>query len=366
MALSSEVDLERLNIEDYLSSDSIQEPPKKLQLKDLLDIAPTLTEAAGAIVDDSFTRCFKSNPPEPWNWNVYLFPLWCMGVVFRYGILFPLRVAILAVGWVIFFAAFLPVHFLASGHSKWRRYIERALVEMICGFFVTSWTGVVKYHGPRPSMRPHQVFVANHTSMIDFIILEQMSAFAVIMQKHPGWVGFIQTHILESVGCIWFNRTEAKDREIVARKLRQHVQGADTNPLLIFPEGTCVNNQYTVMFKKGAFELGCAVCPVAIKYNKIFVDAFWNSKKQSFTKHLVRLMTSWAVVCDVWYLEPQYLRPDETSIEFAERIRDMIAARAGLKKVPWDGYLKYFRPSSKLTERKQQIFAESVLQQLKK
>lgn len=32
-------------------------------------------------------------------------------------------------------------------------------------------------------------------------------------------------------------------------RLRDHVQGAD-NPLLIFPEGTCVNNHYTVMFKK--------------------------------------------------------------------------------------------------------------------
>jgi len=32
--------------------------------------------------------------------------------------------------------------------------------------------------------------------------------------------------------------------------LREHVQGADNNPLLIFPEGTCVNNHYTVMFKK--------------------------------------------------------------------------------------------------------------------
>uniref|UniRef100_A0A6N2LKC2 Uncharacterized protein n=1 Tax=Salix viminalis TaxID=40686 RepID=A0A6N2LKC2_SALVM len=42
--------------------------------------------------EDSFTRCFKSNPPEPWNWNVYLFPLWCCGVVIRYGILFPVRV----------------------------------------------------------------------------------------------------------------------------------------------------------------------------------------------------------------------------------------------------------------------------------
>ena len=33
-------------------------------------------------------------------------------------------------------------------------------------------------------------------------------------------------------------------------RLREHVLGTDNNPLLIFPEGTCVNNHYTVMFKK--------------------------------------------------------------------------------------------------------------------
>ncbi|XP_073115519.1 glycerol-3-phosphate acyltransferase 9 [Elaeis guineensis] len=361
---SSEIDLDRPNIEEYLSTESMQESPKKLHLRDFLEISPTLTEAAGAIVDDSFTRCFKSNPPEPWNWNVYLFPLWCLGVIIRYTVLFTLRVATLTAGWIVFFAVFIPVHFLFGEHNKWRRKIERKLVEMMCSIFVASWTGVVKYHGPRPSMRPQQVFVANHTSMIDFIILEQMTAFAVIMQKHPGWVGFIQKTILEGVGCIWFNRTESKDREIVARKLREHIQGADNNPLLIFPEGTCVNNHYTVMFKKGAFELGCTVCLVAIKYNKIFADAFWNSRKQSFSMHLFHLMTSWAVVCDVWYLEPQCIRPGETPIEFAERVRDMISVRAGLRKVPWDGYLKYFRPSPKLTVQKQQIFAESVLQRL--
>lgn len=41
--------------------------------------------------------------------------------------------------------------------------------------------------------------------------------------------------------------------------------------------------------------------------------------RQSFTMHLMRLMTSWAVVCYVWYLEPQTLRPGETPIEFSER-----------------------------------------------
>uniref|UniRef100_A0A251U944 Putative phospholipid/glycerol acyltransferase n=1 Tax=Helianthus annuus TaxID=4232 RepID=A0A251U944_HELAN len=239
-------------------------------------------------------------------------------------------VLILTIGWIIFLPCYIPVHVLLQGHNKLRKRLERALVESICSFFVASWTGVVKYHGPRPCERPKHVFVANHTSMIDFIVLEQMTAFAVIMQKLHGWVGLLQSTILESVGCIYFNRSEAKDREIVARKLREHVEGTDNNPLLIFPEGTCVNNNYTVMFKKGAFELGATVCPIAIKYNKIFVDAFWNSRKQdisfqnsfslcrqSFTTHLLQLMTSWAVVCDVWYLEQQNMKPGETTIEFA-------------------------------------------------
>ena len=81
---------------------------------------------------------------------------------------------------------------------------------------------------------------------------------------------------------------QVKDRQLVMERMKQHVANPDTTPLLIFPEGTCVNNEYTVMFKRGAFDLGATVCPVAIKYNKIFVDAFWNSKRQSFTSHIVR------------------------------------------------------------------------------
>ena len=60
---------------------------------ELLDCSDTLNAAAAAIVDDTFTKCFKSNAPDPWNWNLYLFPLWCCGVVVRYGILFPIRCA---------------------------------------------------------------------------------------------------------------------------------------------------------------------------------------------------------------------------------------------------------------------------------
>lgn len=118
---------------------------------------------------------------------------------------------------------------------------------------------------------------------------------------------------------------QAKDRSTVFRLMKEHVHAPDRTPLLVFPEGTCVNNEYCVMFKRGAFELDATVHPIAVKYNKIFVDAFWNSKRMSFTQHLVKLMTSWAVVCDVYFLEPQKKRAEESVDQFAARVQEMIA-----------------------------------------
>lgn len=50
-------------------------------------------------------------------------------------------------------------------------------------------------------------------------------------------------------------------------------------PILIFPEGTCINNTSVMQFKKGSFEVGGTIYPVAIKYDPKFGDAFWNSSK---------------------------------------------------------------------------------------
>jgi glycerol-3-phosphate O-acyltransferase 3/4 len=336
--------------------------PARRGRHELLDCSDTLNAAAAAIVDDTFTKCFKSNTPDPWNWNLYLFPLWCLGVLVRYGLLFPVRCLSLLLGFALFFAAFLPVHFLLP-HEP-RKQCERQLIEFLAAAFVFSWTGVVRYHGARPSLRPNTVFVANHTSMIDFIILEQATPFAVIMQKHGGWVGWLQGTVLASLGCIHFNRAEAADRQSVATRIKAHAAQPGTNPLLIFPEGTCVNNEFCCMFKKGVFDLDLAVCPIAIKYNKIFVDAFWNSRREGFTRHLTRIMTSWALVADVWYMEPATRAPGESGEAFAERVRELIAERAGLKCVPWDGMLKYYRPSAGMCARQRQAFADRMLRHL--
>lgn len=112
-------------------------------------------------------------------------------------------------------------------------------------------------------------------------------------QQHTGWVKFFQDHVLNAMQCVWFNRGESSNRALVAQKLSQHAKDPTRTPLLVFPEGTCVNNEYVVQFKKGVFELGVPVCPIAMKYNKVFVDGYWNSRKMSFGMHLFR-----SVWCD--------------------------------------------------------------------
>jgi hypothetical protein len=64
---------------------------------------------------------------------------------------------LLTVGWIIFLGLFFPIHIALKGHDTVRKQLERGLVEFMCSVFVASWTGVVKYHGPRPSRRAKQV-----------------------------------------------------------------------------------------------------------------------------------------------------------------------------------------------------------------
>uniref|UniRef100_A0A7N0U5M4 Phospholipid/glycerol acyltransferase domain-containing protein n=1 Tax=Kalanchoe fedtschenkoi TaxID=63787 RepID=A0A7N0U5M4_KALFE len=336
----------------------------KLGLRDLIDVSPVLAEAAGAIVDDSVTRCFESNPPRSWRQNPYLFPLWFCGVIVRYFILFPFRVALLTVGWIVAFSIIIPATYLFKGHDKILKRIKTRLFKLMSDIFVATWGGIIKYHDTPPSIPPNQVFVANHTSIIDIMVLERAVPFAVIMQKHSGWIGKLQETFLKDIGCISFNRAESKDREFVRKRLEEHVEGDKTDPFLIFPEGTCVNNKYILTFQKGAFEVGCTVTPIAIKYHNTFVDPFLNSKKVSFTKYLLHLMTSWAVLGDVWFLEPQKQKPGETAIEFAERVRDLISAKAGLEKLPMEGYLKHSRPRPKHMLLKQQKLTELMMQKM--
>ncbi len=127
---------------------------------------------------------------------------------------------------------------------------------MLAGSFVLSWSGVVRIHGIRPTPRPGQtpgVFVANHSSMNDFILLIASHPYAVVGQRHTGWVGFLQKHLLGCLHCLWFDRSAESEKKKTGQQMVAHVHSPANlgTPLLVFPEGTCVNNEYVVQVRNG-------------------------------------------------------------------------------------------------------------------
>eukprot|EP00041_Stephanoeca_diplocostata_P019943 m.437076 g.437076 ORF g.437076 m.437076 type:complete len:465 (+) comp21430_c0_seq1:242-1636(+) len=337
----------------------VQPDYKKTTTFAFLDITPFCRNAAEAMVHDTFTACFESQDRVRWDNTFYLFPLQAFGTFVRYCILLPIRILIIFCGLLL--TAFLLALSRCVSPAR-KQKLEDLSMTVVNGSFLWSWCAVVLEKGELPPREPGQIYVCNHSSVIDITMLLRRQKFSLTGQKHTGVIGFFQKHVLHVLGCLWFDRMEAKDRSLVSKAIREHSMDVTKPPLLVFPEGTCVNNEYVVMFKRGAFELGKSIVPVAIKYNKVFVDAYWNSREQSFVKHLIRLMTSWAVVCEVSYLDPQYRMPGESAIAFGTRVKELIAKEAGLKPVPWDGLLKYFKPRPEYKRNRQNIYAKMVQQ----
>lgn len=96
------------------------------------------------------------------------------------------------------------------------------------------------------------------------------------------------------------------------------------------------------------------------RYDARFGDAFWNSSKDSMIQYLYMMMTSWAIVCDVWYLPPMYRDEGESAIDFANRVKSVIAKQGGLIDLVWDGQLKRMKAKKEWKEIQQEKFAERL------
>lgn len=172
--------------------DSIRED-KSFQLTNVLEL---FQDGFQNIVKDDFSKCFAENRKEPWNWNFYLYVLWACGVVVRNLILFPLRCISLFVGFCLHCGFFALLQLLYSKTDPRKAALERKNIAFLSAAFVFSWTGVIRYHGVIPARATNRIYVANHTSMIDPIVLLQKHTFSMVGQKHPGFVGFMQNKLL--------------------------------------------------------------------------------------------------------------------------------------------------------------------------
>ncbi|KAK1884631.1 Glycerol-3-phosphate acyltransferase 3 [Dissostichus eleginoides] len=297
-----------------------------------------------SIVDDTVTQRFSSEELNSWNLltrtnqnfryiSLRLTLFWGVGVFVRYGLLLPFRVTLVVIGlsWLVIgtvLVGLLP----ESSVKNWLSELVHLTCYRVCA---RGLSATILYHNKENRPQKGGICVANHTTPIDIVILANDGCYAMVGQVHGGLMGVLQRSMSRSCPHVWFERSEMKDRHTVANRLRAHVAARTKLPILIFPEGTCVNNTSVMMFKKGSFEIGGTIYPVAIKYDARFGDAFWNSSKYNMVSYLLRMMTSWAIVVNVWYLPPMERQEEEDATQFANRVKSAIAQQGGLLDLDW-------------------------------
>lgn len=336
----------------------------------LSDALYFLKRGVESMVDDQVTQRFSSQELDSWNLltrtnhhfryiSLRLTLIWGAGVLLRYGVLLPLRITLAVIGlsWLVIgtsLVGLLP----ESSVKQWLSELVHLTCYRICA---RGLSATVRYHNKENRPQKGGICVANHTTPIDVVILANDGCYAMVGQIHGGLLGVIQRSMVRSCPHVWFERSEMKDRHAVTSRLRAHVAAKTKLPILIFPEGTCINNTSVMMFKKGSFEIGGTIHPVAIKYDPRFGDAFWNSSKYNMVSYLLRMMSSWAIVVDVWYLPPMSIQDDEDAAQFANRVKSAIADQGGLLDLAWDGGLKRGKVKESFREEQQKIYSSIIV-----
>lgn len=345
------------------SQKDMMEEDHKFKLEDITFFVKSGIEA---VIDDEVTKCFRAEELPSWNLmtrtnmkyhyiSVRLSIMWFLGLLLRYCFLFPLRVIMTVIGLLWIGITMLPLSVMPDSSLKRKIVYFTNLVafRMCCRAF----SAVITYHDEQYMPNSSGICVANHTTTLDVCLLMQHRPYAILGQIHGGFLGYFERTLSKCTNHVWFERSEVRERSFVVRRVKQHLDDPNNYPILLFPEGTCINNTSVMMFKKGTFEIPATIFPVAIKYNPWFGDAFWNSSKHSMLQYLAVVMTSWAIVADVWYLPAMEKRPDENALQFAERVKSVIARKGGLVDCEFDGQLKRAMIKSSYMEQNRKIYS---------
>ncbi|RWS14526.1 Glycerol-3-phosphate acyltransferase 4-like protein [Dinothrombium tinctorium] len=346
--LSSQLDYKYSNIEKGIMKfpTEDEESTHEFELSDAFEF---IRRGVKAIIDDEVTKRFSAEELQTWNLltrtnknyhfvSFRLTVIWLCGWLFRFGILFPIRCVFLFIGMVYLIVTCAAVGMLPEG--KLKRSIYRHVSITAFRILSRSVSAVINFHNTKYKPKQGSLCVANHTSPVDAVFLHTDNAYALVGQLHGGFLGVMERALSRATSHIFFDRFEVRDRQLVASRIQAHVRDPNKLPILIFPEGTCINNSAVMMFKKGSFEGVDVVYPVAVKYNHIFGDSFWDSSKYGFFTYLMMMMSSWAIVLDIWYLPPMTKEEGENAVDFANRVKSAIAKQGGLIDLDWDGQLK--------------------------
>ncbi|KAL0206770.1 hypothetical protein P9112_012481 [Eukaryota sp. TZLM1-RC] len=129
--------------------------------------------------------------------------------------------------------------------------------------FVAGFVSIKVKGKPRPT--DVRVFVSNHSSWIDTLILAS-KLFPSFIAKNDVKVIPLVSPVAKSWLCLFIDRASREERDRALEKIKERVLDCKLPPLIIFPEGGTSNGLFICKFQKGAFVSGQDVQPIMIRY----------------------------------------------------------------------------------------------------
>ncbi|KAK2962264.1 putative Glycerol-3-phosphate acyltransferase 9 [Blattamonas nauphoetae] len=316
------------------------------------------------VVDDNFTKCFETKSFIPKKWTFGNSILFGLKEILCDFIIFPIKFSIFVLNNVLFALLFFILKLLPLSKNL-RLTLQKKFIVFYGWGWLMSLGVFPTFHGTFPKPQPNYIYVANHTCLIDYMLLCTQRACGSVGQRTPGFLGWIMKHTIDCCDNIWFDRSMQFEKDNLTRRIKTRIQDPAKANLMIFPEGVCVNNEYTLMFKRGAFEIGATVVPVGIKYSKRVTDPYYNTRKVGFFMYCINMMRSLGVHADVFFLDPVNQNEGESVNDFAKRVQLLVSERTGLTATNFDGYMKHYPPSRTYMRRIQEKTTDEVCEGLR-
>lgn len=206
------------------SLDNLDKTKHWLCLDSAINFIPMGIEA---IVDDQVTKRFAAEELPTWNLltrtnkfhhtrSFRLAIVWVIGFVFRYTLL-PIRCLLTMIGVFCLFIIMSSIGPISECRLKRKIYHFSSI--MCFRILSRCVSAVITYHDEENRAKPGGICVANHTSPIDVGILHCDNAYAMVGQKHGGFLGLLQKILSQGTSHIWFDRFEAEDRSGIIEKI---------------------------------------------------------------------------------------------------------------------------------------------------
>ena len=149
-------------------------------------IAGLVGDFAQTLVSDSFTECFKSPKRISYNYTVFLYIFYVIGVIIRWCILLPLRMIWFMGSIIIFSALIMSVQLLCPIDCQARKRVLLVLFKAVAKSLMFSFGTIIRVHGKPLPHKTGQIYVCNHTSTFDFGVLSSIAPCSTIGQRRTG------------------------------------------------------------------------------------------------------------------------------------------------------------------------------------